>query len=100
MSLADTKSPWYELINPNAKVPALVHVKDNGTSESVFESGACLLYLAHEFDKEHRFHDPVGTSAYWKQLSWVSVAMGDRGGTGSKSVMFHSCRGKSRATAP
>lgn len=73
MDSADIKSPWYEPINPNGKVPAIVHVKEDGTSETVFEFGACLLYLAHEFDKEHRFHDPVGSSGYWKQLSWVSL---------------------------
>ncbi|KAK8041640.1 hypothetical protein PG993_006163 [Apiospora rasikravindrae] len=75
VDMADMKSPWFEPINPNGKVPAIVHVKEDGTSESVFESGACLMYIAHAFDKDHRFHDPVGTSAYWKQLSWVSLIL-------------------------
>ncbi|KAK7949434.1 glutathione s-transferase protein [Apiospora saccharicola] len=89
MDLADIRSSWYESINPNGKLPAIVHVKEDGTSETVFESGACLLYLAHEFDKEHRFHDPVGTSGYWKQLSWLSWQISGYGPMMGQAVHFH-----------
>ncbi|KAK7923725.1 hypothetical protein PG985_007796 [Apiospora marii] len=73
MLVAEMKSDWYVgSINPNGKAPAIVHVKDDGTSVTVWESGACLLYLAHEFDKDHRFSYPIGTPEYWSQMSWLS----------------------------
>ncbi|KAK8048115.1 glutathione S-transferase, partial [Apiospora phragmitis] len=89
MNLAEMKEPWHEAINPNGRVPAIVHVKEDGTSETIFESGACLLYLVHEFDKAHQFHDPVGTSAYWKQLSWVSLWEKRYGPMMGQAVHFH-----------
>lgn len=68
----EIKSEWYTAINPNGRVPAIVHVKDDGTAVTVFESAACLLYMASEFDKENKLSYPVGTQEYWTQLSWVS----------------------------
>lgn len=72
MMSGDMKSEWFASINPNGRVPAIVHVKDDGTSVSVFESAACLFYIASEFDKDNKISYPAGTPEYWKQLSWVS----------------------------
>ena len=72
MFKAENKSEWFTSINPNGRMPAIVHVKEDGTSVSVFESGACLLYIASRFDKENKVSYPVGTPEYWSQLSWVS----------------------------
>ncbi|CAI6331745.1 unnamed protein product [Periconia digitata] len=73
MSKGEATSDWFVgSINPNGKVPAIVHTKEDGTSVTVFESAACLLYLSHEFDKENKFSYAVGTSEYWTQLSWLS----------------------------
>lgn len=68
----DAQSEWYTSINPNGRVPALIHVKEDGTSVTVFETAACLLYIASEFDKEHKLSYAVGTPEYWTQLSWLS----------------------------
>lgn len=64
---------WFKSINPNGRAPAVVHVKEDGTTVTVFESAACLLYIASEFDKEYQISYPVGTPEYWTQLSWVSM---------------------------
>ncbi|KAI0383249.1 glutathione S-transferase [Hypomontagnella monticulosa] len=72
MSSGESQAEWFKSINPNSKMPALVHVKEDGTSVTVFESAACLLYIASEFDKEHMISYPVGTPGYWTQLSWLS----------------------------
>ncbi|GAB1314340.1 hypothetical protein MFIFM68171_04550 [Madurella fahalii] len=72
LGTAEHKSEWYTAINPNGRLPAIVHVKPDGTSVAVFESAACLLYLASEFDKEHKLSYPYGTPEYWTQLSWLS----------------------------
>ncbi|KAI1377945.1 glutathione S-transferase [Hypoxylon crocopeplum] len=72
MGAGETKAEWYESINPNGRVPAIVHVKEDGTSVTVFESAACLLYMASEFDKDYKLLYPIGTPEYWTQLSWLS----------------------------
>ncbi|KAI9691902.1 MAG: hypothetical protein M1822_007975 [Bathelium mastoideum] len=72
MSIGEIQVEWYKSINPNGRVPAIVHVKEDGTSVTVFESAACLLYMASEFDKEHKLSYPLGTPEYWTQLSWLS----------------------------
>ena len=110
---AETKSEWFVgSINPNGKAPAIVHVKDDGTSVTVWESGACLLYIAHEFDKDHRVSYPIGTPEYWSQMCWVSCALpvallcsfastvSKEGGRRGDANRSHSYLGRSRATAP
>ena len=44
----DQKQPDYLAVNPNGRIPAIVHHKD-GRDIRVFESGAVLLYLAETF---------------------------------------------------
>lgn len=79
MGAGELSTEWFKSINPNGRAPAIVHVKEDGTSVTVFESAACLLYMASEFDREHKISYPIGTPEYWSQLSWVS---------GGKSVPF------------
>lgn len=73
MAAGELKAEWFKSINPNGRVPAIVHVKEDGTSVKIFESAPCLLYIASEFDGEHKLSYPVGTQEYWTQLSWVSI---------------------------
>ncbi|KAK0630995.1 glutathione S-transferase [Bombardia bombarda] len=72
MSQGEPRSEWFTAINPNGKLPAIVHVKEDGTSVTVFESAACLLYIASEFDKDHKLSYSPSTPEYWAQLSWLS----------------------------
>jgi len=44
----DQKQPDYLAVNPNGRIPAIVHHTD-GRDIRVFESGAVLLYLAETF---------------------------------------------------
>lgn len=73
MASGEPKQDWYTAINPNGRLPSIVHVKDDGTSVTIFESAPCLLYLVDQFDKEHKLSYPPGTQEYWNQLSWVSM---------------------------
>lgn len=48
LSAREQKQPSYLAVNPNGRIPAIVHHKDGGDIP-VFESGAVLLYLAETF---------------------------------------------------
>lgn len=84
----ELSSKWYRAINPNGHAPAIVHVKDDGTSVTVFESAACLLYMAGEFGKEDKLSFPVGTQEYWDQLSWLSWQVAGYGPMMGQSCHF------------
>ncbi|ROW13165.1 hypothetical protein VPNG_04875 [Cytospora leucostoma] len=68
MGAGELQVDWFKTINPNGKAPAIFHVKEDGTSVTVFECAPCLLQIASEFDKGHKLSYPPGTPEYWKQL--------------------------------
>lgn len=77
---AEQKEPWFLAINPNGRVPALV---DDGFA--VFESGACLLYLARKTGQLMP-SDPKGMS---KVEQWLMFQMGGIGPMmGQANVFF------------
>lgn len=76
----EQKEPWFLAINPNGRVPALV---DDGFA--VFESGACLLYLARKTGLLMP-GDPQGMS---KVEQWLMFQMGGIGPMmGQANVFF------------
>ena len=48
LSKREQKEPSFLNVNPNGRIPAIVHYKD-GRDIRVFESGAVLFYLAETF---------------------------------------------------
>jgi len=76
----EQKEPWFLAINPNGRVPALV---DDGFP--VFESGACLLFLARKTGLLMP-SDPHGAS---KVEQWLMFQMGGIGPMmGQANVFF------------
>lgn len=68
--------PKFLEISPNNKIPALVdHEGPGGTSISVFESGAMLMYLA---EKTAKFM-PTDSRGRWQVVEWVMFQMGTIG---------------------
>ena len=64
----DQQKQEFRNINPNGKIPAIVdHDGAMGTSVTVFESGAILLYLAQ---KTRRLLPPE-PQAQWSAMSWL-----------------------------
>jgi GST-like protein len=66
-------APAFLKISPNNKIPAIV---DRDTGQSVFESGAILIYLA---EKTGRFWPQAPAAARIATLEWLMVQMGGVG---------------------
>lgn len=64
-------APDFLAISPNNKIPALVD-----GDQSIFESGAILLYLAQ---KTGQFLPAIGTQDYWDVMQWLMWQMGGFG---------------------
>ena len=67
----EQRSKWYTEINPNGRLPALVHVKEDGDVVKVWESAACMLYIVAVWDKEHKLSYAVESQDYWQVVAWV-----------------------------
>ena len=72
----DQFKPEFLAISPNNKIPAIVDpVGPDGKPISLFESGACLMYLAA---KTGRFM-PASTRGRYEMLEWLMFQMGSIG---------------------
>lgn len=67
----DQFSPEFLKISPNNKIPAI-----NDGDQSVFESGAILVYLAR---KSGKFLAPENSSKYIQTMEWLMWQMGGYG---------------------
>ncbi len=79
----EQKTPGFLAINPNGRIPAIV---DHGEDDfAVFESGACLIYLAEKTGQLMPV-DPKGRS---RVLQWLMFQMGGVGPMmGQANVFF------------
>ncbi len=68
----DQFKPEFLAISPNNKIPAIV---DTDTGQSVFESGAIMIYLAEKTGKLM----PKDGPAHWATLEWLMWQMGGAG---------------------
>ncbi|MCH9807606.1 MAG: glutathione S-transferase N-terminal domain-containing protein [Alphaproteobacteria bacterium] len=65
-------APDFLAISPNNRIPAIV---DTDTGQSVFESGAILMYLANKTGKLW----PANGEAHWQTMEWLMWQMGGFG---------------------
>ena len=72
ITAGDQFNPDFLAISPNNKIPAIV---DDETGQSIFESGAILLYLA---EKTGHFM-PSGDNEKWDVMQWLMWQMGGQG---------------------
>jgi GST-like protein len=78
-------APSFLKISPNNKIPAIV---DHDNGQTVFETGAILLYLA---EKTGKFmpSDPAGRVAVWEWLNWQMGGFGPMLGQAHHFLQFN-----------
>jgi glutathione S-transferase len=80
----DHKKPEYLKLNPNAKVPLLVH---DGTP--IWESAALTMYLGELFGVEKKLYPAAGPKRgeAMKWIVWTNVTLGDAVGRWARNTM-------------
>jgi glutathione S-transferase len=80
----DTKKPDYLKLNPNGKVPMIVH---DGTP--IWESSAITMYLGETFGVERKLYPTLGPkrgeAMMW--IAWTNVTAGDAVGRFARNTM-------------
>jgi glutathione S-transferase len=79
MSIAkgDTKKPYFLAINPNGRVPVIIH---EGTA--IWESAAITMYLGELFGVEAKLYPPAGPQRgeAMKWIVWGNVSLAEAAG--------------------
>lgn len=75
----EQKQPSFLKISPNGRIPAIVDHSISSTPQSVFETGAILLYLAARHDPDHKLSFAQDSPDHWDMVQWV---MWQQGGLG------------------
>ncbi len=87
----DQKSPEFESLNPNGKIPAIIDPDGpDGKPMGLFETGAILLYLADKYGK----FIPADPAARWETIAWLMWQMGGLGPMFGQLGFFHKFAGK------
>jgi glutathione S-transferase len=79
----DTKKPEFRKVNPNGKVPVLVH---DGTV--IWESAAITMYLGETFGVEKKLYPAAGPKRgeAMKWVTWSNVTLGDAVGRWARNT--------------
>jgi glutathione S-transferase len=69
-----TKTPEFLKVNPNAKVPAIVH-----DGVAIWESAAITMYLGELFGVDKKLYPPPGPrrGEAMKWIAWTNVTLGE-----------------------
>ena len=87
----DQLSPEFLSLNPNNKIPAILDPNGpNGQPLALFESGACLIYLA---EKTGQFM-PADAAGRYETIQWLMFQMGGIGPMFGQLGFFHKFAGK------
>jgi glutathione S-transferase len=80
----DTKKPDFMKVNPNAKVPAIVH---DGTP--LWESAALTMYLGELYGVDKKLYPAPGPKRgeAMKWIVWTNVTLGDAVGRWARNTM-------------
>lgn len=78
----EQKTPEFKAINPNARIPAL---QDPEYNQTIFESGAIMLYLAQKTGRLM----PQDPQKHWQAMSWLMFQMGGVGPMMGQANVFY-----------
>jgi GST-like protein len=88
---SDQKSPEFQSLNPNMKIPAIIDPKGPGNRPlPLFESGAILLYLG---EKSGQFI-PEDEAARYQAIQWLMFQMSFIGPMFGQVGFFHKFEGR------
>lgn len=80
----ETKTPEYLAVNPNGKVPAIVH-----DGVAIWESSAICMYLGETFGVDKGLYPTPGPrrGEAMKWITWTNVTLGDAVGRWARNTM-------------
>src|SRR6478736_3486876 len=80
----DTKKPEFLKINPNGKVPVIVH-----DGVAIWESSAITMYLGETFGVDKKLYPAPGPKRgeAMKWIAWTNVTLGDAVGRLGRNTM-------------
>ncbi|KAH0846053.1 hypothetical protein AYO21_01281 [Fonsecaea monophora] len=84
VELADVKSESFTRVNVNGRVPAIV---DPNTGITLWESGAIILYLIDEYDKEGKLSYKSAPEKYLQQ-QWLMFQVSGQGPYFGQAIWF------------
>lgn len=79
------KTPEYEVINPNGRLPA---IHDPNTDITIWESGAILEYILDNYDQEHKLSFTPGTKEFYHARQWLYYQVTGQGPYYGQAVWF------------
>lgn len=85
----DVKKPEYTAINPNGRLPSIY---DPNTDLTLWESGAIVLYLVDQYDKERKLSFEPGTNEAYLAQQWLFYQTSGQGpyyGQAAWFIKFH-----------
>ncbi|OGM44821.1 glutathione S-transferase Ure2-like protein [Aspergillus bombycis] len=82
---SELKTPAYEAINPNGRLPAIY---DPNTELTLWESGAIIEYLVETYDKDQRISFAPGSAEAHHARQWLHFQMSGQGPYYGQAVWF------------
>ena len=79
------KTPEFEKVNPNGRLPAL---HDPNTDITIWESGAILEYIVEKYDKENKFSFPALSAESYQAKQWLHFQVSGQGPYYGQSAWF------------
>ncbi|GIJ92130.1 hypothetical protein Asppvi_011106 [Aspergillus pseudoviridinutans] len=85
VDFSQLKTPEYESINPNGRLPTIY---DPNTDLTLWESGAIILYLVETYDKERRLSFAPGSPEAHQACQWLFYQVSGQGPYYGQAVWF------------
>ncbi|KAH8433777.1 glutathione S-transferase family protein [Aspergillus melleus] len=85
IDFSELKTPQYEGINPNGRLPAIF---DPNTGITLWESGAIIEYLVETYDQSHRLSFRVGSAEAHYARQWLYFQTTGQGPYYGQAVWF------------